>query len=209
MLYYYFFFYCLSSSCCLPRGERHSEAHDSCEHFTQTRIRTSKTATRSTMFQKLSVLLILGIVVCNAVEVRKTSSSETQLFWNKLQAAYAKGEPYTGPLYVEGKASLKTKNLKVSDVEVVIDKPRDDGQKKTNLHFKLVASFDEVYVQQYILDMPFIKGREFDYRVVSECGSNGVELQFSLTYDVKEAEYSHSRKQTVLRCHENTEENIT
>ena len=147
-------------------------------------------------------------MVCNAVEVRKTSSSETQLFWNKLQAAYAKGEPYTGPLYIEGKASLKTKNLKVSDVEVVIDKPRDDGQKKTNLHFKLVASFDEVYVQQYILDMPFIKGREFDYRVVSECGSNGVELQFSLTYDVKEAEYSHSRKQTVLRCHENTEENI-
>ena len=81
--------------------------------------------------------------------------------------------------------------MKVPDVEVVLDKPRDDGEKKTKIHAKLVFSFEEIYVQQYILNMPFINGREFDYRLLSECGDEGIELQFSLTYDVKRGVLSY------------------
>ena len=49
--------------------------------------------------------------------------------------------------------------------------------------------------------MPGIKGREFDYRVLSECNSDGIDFFFSLDYNVGDSKFTHASKQSVLKCH--------
>lgn len=152
------------------------------------------------MFRRPLLLIALLSTLCHVCAVKNTAESY-ELFWEDLKNEYAHGKPYTGPLYIEGNAHVSSKKLKIHNVDVTVDKPKESKERGTQIHFKLTISFEEIYLKRYVLDMPGIKGREFDYRVLSECNSDGIDFFFSLDYNVGDSKFTHASKQSVLKCH--------
>lgn len=147
----------------------------------------------------LIVLVSTLYTVCSSI---KNTGESYELFWEDLKNEYANGKPYSGPLYKAGNADVSATKLKIHNVDATVDKPNEGEERGTQLHFKLTFSFKEVYLKRYVLDgIPGVGGREFDYRILSECDDEGIDFFFSLDYSVEKSKFTHSSKQSVLKCH--------
>ena len=156
------------------------------------------------------ILLAICLVTIFANHIHANKKNKHELFFDDLKDVYQQGKSYTGLLYKEGKMNVKVTNLKIFEVEANLDEPKKGGETLTgtDLTAKLTFSFDELLLENTIIDAPFIKKREFNYRITSECDESGIYIEFALSYNIETGEFSHDRKQSVLKCKTNEKEKV-
>ena len=105
------------------------------------------------------ILLAICLVTIFANHIHANEKNKHELFFDDLKDVYQQGKSYTGLLYKEGKMNVKVTNLKIFEVEANLDEPKKGGETLTgtDLTAKLTFSFDELLLENTIIDAPFIK----------------------------------------------------